>query len=192
MPAVVLASTSPYRRQLLERLGLMFSTEAPGVDEAAVKRELTDPPAIVRVLAAAKANAVAARRRDAIVIGSDQAVVAGGTVLDKPGSRERARAQLEQLQGREHFLLTAVALVHPHGVVEFVDSARLRMRALTAAEIDRYLTADQPFDCAGSYKFESRGIALFERVEAADQTAITGLPLLRLCAELRALGVQLP
>jgi septum formation protein len=192
MAAVVLASTSPYRRQLLERLGLAFSVEPPGVDEAAVKRATTDPAETVRKLAAAKANAVAARRAGAIVIGSDQAVIADGALLDKPGSAAAAHAQLRMLQGREHFLMTAVAIAHAGGVVEFVDTARLVMRKLTAAEIERYVAADQPLDCAGSYKFESRGIALFDRVEAADQTAITGLPLLRLCAELRALGVAVP
>jgi septum formation protein len=191
-PAVVLASTSPYRRQLLERLGLAFTVEAPGVDESAIKRASTDPAETVRKLAAAKANAVAARHAGAIVIGSDQAAVADGAVLDKPGSADAAHAQLQRLQGREHFLMTAVAIVHAGGTVEFVDTARLVMRKLTAAEIERYVAADRPLDCAGSYKFENRGIALFERVEAADQTAITGLPLLRLCAELRALGVTLP
>ncbi|HEX6810020.1 MAG TPA: Maf family protein [Planctomycetota bacterium] len=189
---LVLASTSSYRRRLLERLRLPFTAEAPGVDEAAVKRSLRDPEAVVRDLARRKALAVAARHPEAIVIGSDQCASIDGDILDKPGTDLAAIAQLQRLQGREHELLTATALTHRGTLVEFLDRTRLRMRSLTAAEIERYVAAEQPLDCAGSYRIESLGIALFEHIECEDQTAIVGLPLRRLCEELRKLGVQLP
>jgi len=192
MPELVLASTSPYRRQLLERLGMPFRCEAPGVDEAAVKVRLRDPLAVASELARLKASTVARRHPQAIVIGSDQVATEGGTLLDKPGTAIAASAQLRRLANREHRLHTAVAIAHQHGLVEFVDTAVLHMRPLSEAEITRYVAAESPLDCAGSYKIEGLGIALFQRVECSDHTAITGLPLLRLAAELRALGVAIP
>lgn len=192
MPDLVLASTSPYRRELLARLRLPFACEPPGVDEHAVKRTLREPAVVVVELARQKARAVAARRPDALVIGSDQCACLDGKMLDKPGSQAAACAQLQHLSGRTHELRTAVAIVHPAGVVEWTDVTRLTMRSLTDTEIERYVTAEQPLDCAGSYKIEGLGIALFDRIDSDDQTAIQGLPLLRLCAELRRLGVVLP
>lgn len=191
-PSLILASTSPYRRQLLERLGVAFTAEAPDVDESAVKKELKEPAAVARKLALAKAESVAKKHKGAIVIGCDQVAILDSALLDKPGTAANAIDQLQKLQGREHFLMTAVAIVHKGGVAEFVDTANLSMRKLTKAEIERYVAADEPLDCAGSYKIESRGIALFERIEASDQSSIMGLPLLRLCEELRKLGLQLP
>jgi septum formation protein len=191
-PPLILASTSPYRRQLLERLGVAFTAEAPDVDESAVKREIKEPAAIVRKLALAKAESVAKKHKGATVIGCDQVAILDSALLDKPGTAAAAIEQLQKAQGREHFLMTAVAIVHKGGVAEFVDTANLTMRKLTKAEIERYVAADEPLDCAGSYKIESRGIALFERIEASDQSSIMGLPLLKLCEELRKLGVQLP
>lgn len=192
MPDLVLASTSPYRRELLGRLGLPFVCEAPGVDEAVVKEAQHDPPAIVRELARQKARAVAARRPGTIVIGSDQTACLDGTVLDKPGTVRNACAQLTRLAGRTHELLTAVAIVHAQGLVEWTDVTRLTMRSLSPTEIERYVAAEQPLDCAGSYKIERLGIALFERIDGADWTAIQGLPLLRVAAELRRLGWSVP
>jgi septum formation protein len=209
MPPLVLASTSPYRKALLERLRLPFRCEPPGVDEAAVKRDIAQPGHVVRALALRKAHAVAERFPDAIVIGSDQCACIDGRVLDKPGSAAAARRQLADLQGREHELLTAVAIVSGSGAVEWTnrhavaavrgeqvtewtDRTLLSMRSLTDDELERYVAADEPFDCAGSYRIEGLGIALFERVVTEDQTAIVGLPLLRLCAELRRFGVALP
>jgi len=189
---LILASTSKYRRQLLERLGIPFTCEAPGVDESIAKRELGAPAAIVRELARQKADAVAVRHPRAIVVGSDQGACIDGTMLDKPGTVAAACAQLERLQGRTHELLTAVAIAHGGTRIEFTDVTRLGMRALSRDEIERYVAADRPLDCAGSYKIEGLGIALFERVDCADQTAIMGLPLLRLCHELRGLGFALP
>jgi septum formation protein len=192
MVPLVLASTSSYRRDLLARLRLPFSCEKPGVDEDAAKRSLRDPAAVVAELARQKARAVAVRRPDAIVIGSDQGACLDGTMLDKPGTAANAIAQLTALAGRTHELRTAVAIVHAHGLVEWTDVTRLTMRALAREEIERYVAAEQPLDCAGSYKIEGLGIALFERIESEDQTAIQGLPLLRLSAELRRLGLSVP
>ena len=192
MHPIVLASTSSYRRELLARLQVPFTCDRPGVDEDVVKRSLTDPLAIVQELARQKARAVAARHPAAIVIGSDQAATIDGAVLDKPGTTANAITQLTHLQGRAHRLLTAVAIVHPGGLAEFVDTTTLHMRALSPAEIERYVHTERPLDCAGSYQIEKLGVTLFERIDGGDQTAIIGMPLLRLCHELRRLGVPLP
>ncbi len=192
MTSIVLASTSPYRRQLLQRLGLQFTSEAPGIEEAAIKQAGGEPAAMASALARHKAQAVAARHPQAVVIGSDQIASIDGEVLDKPGTAAAAAAQLRRLQGREHTLLTAVAIANAGEVVDFLDVTRLCMRLLTDSEIERYVAADQPLDCAGSYRIEGLGISLFAGIDCEDQTAIVGLPLLRLCAELRQLGIAVP
>lgn len=191
-PPLILASTSRYRRALLERLGVPFTAIAPDVDEASVKARIGEPDAAAVALARAKAEAVAAEHRDAVVIGSDQIATIDGRILDKPGSAARAIEQLQSLRGRTHRLVTAVAIAHPAGLVEFVDVTSLTMRAVDDAALARYVAAEQPFDCAGSYKIEGRGIALFATISSADQTAIVGLPLLRLAQELRVLGFVIP
>jgi septum formation protein len=192
MLPLVLASTSPYRRQLLERLGVPFDRAAPGVDESSQTSADTTPIEIAQTLARAKAEAVAAQRPGAVVVGSDQVASIDGAILGKPGTAAAAADQLRRLRGRGHELITAVAIAHPGGMAEFVDVTRLWMRDLDDGEIDRYVAADQPLDCAGSYKIERLGVALFAAVECEDQTAITGLPLLRLSAELRQLGYRIP
>jgi len=192
MSELVLASTSPYRRELLQRLRIPFACRAPGIDETAVKATLADPETLARELARRKALAVAALHPAAFVIGSDQVATIDGAILDKPGTAALAVAQLQRLRGREHRLLTAVAVAHPGGLVEFLDVTRLCMRSLDDAEIERYVAQDQPLDCAGSYKIESLGIALFAGISAEDHSAIVGLPLLRLAAELRQLGWSIP
>lgn len=187
-PALVLASTSRYRAALLERLGLPFEVVAPDVDEAALPGQELAPGALAARLAEAKALAVQRRRARAVVIGSDQVCACGGEVLGKPLTRERAVEQLLRLQGRAHELWTAVCIANPGGLVAFHDRTRLFMRTRTRAQLERYVDVDQPFDCAGSYRLEASGIALFERIESEDHTAIVGLPLLRLVRELAALG----
>jgi septum formation protein len=188
MRTLVLASTSRYRRQLLERLGVPFECVAPGVDEDTFKAVEQNPERLAQRLARAKAEDVARRHPEAVVIGSDQVAEVGGAILGKPGTAAAAVEQLLRLQGREHRLITAVALATPDEVVEFTDVTVLRMRRLDRAALLRYVEADQPLDCAGSYKIEARGRALFEAVESADHTAITGLPLLWLKGELVRLG----
>lgn len=191
---LVLASGSPYRRALLERLGLSFRAVAPPVDEAALARAHADRPPgeLTALLAEAKARGVADREPDAIVIGSDQLACLDGQPLGKPGTPRRAADQLARLAGRTHELITSLAVLHRGERQTHRDVTRLTMRPLTPGEIDRYLAADQPWDCAGSYKIEQRGIALFQAIETDDFTAITGLPLIALTTLLRRLGYPVP
>lgn len=191
---LVLASTSAYRRDLLARLGLAFEQEAPGVDESAWKAKGATPRELARQLAAAKARAVATALGDdgAVVIGSDQVCALGDLVLGKPGDAANAVDQLRVLRGRTHEIVTAVCIVGAGGAWEHTDVARLRMRDLDDGALMRYVAADEPYDCAGSYKLEARGIALFDAIECADHTAIVGLPLVALTGELARRGFRLP
>jgi len=189
-PPLILASTSRYRRALLERIGLPFEVEAPGGDEEV--GDLRDPVAIVHELSLRKARAVAERRPDALVIGSDQVLALDDEVLGKPGTPARAREQLVKLSGRDHHLITGVALVHRGAGLELVDHEdfRLVFRTLSADEIARYVELDDPVDCAGSYKLESRGIWLVDHLDGQDESSIIGLPLIKLVGMLRAVGVS--
>jgi len=187
---LVLASTSRYRRELLSRLRLPFVVEAPEIDERPLDGEA--PAATALRLALAKANAVAARRADAVVIGSDQVADLDGQGVGKPGDHARATAQLRALRGRTVVFQTAVAVVC--AATGFAESAlvpvAVRMRDLSDAEIERYLRAEQPYDCAGSAKIETLGIALVESVASDDPTALIGLPLIRTCELLRRAGID--
>jgi septum formation protein len=191
---LILASTSPYRRALLGRLGVPFRTQAPSIDEDALKARLgpIDPADLAVNLADAKAALLAAGEPSRIVVACDQLVSWQGEVLGKPGSARAAADQLRRLAGTAHDLITALTVAHVGQMHRYQDVARLTMRPLTETEIARYIAADRPFDCAGSYKIEQRGIALFERVEAADYSAIMGLPLIALTTILRTLGVPVP
>ena len=187
---LVLASTSRYRRELLERLCLPFDVVAPGVDEAALPGETPAETAIR--LALAKADAVAAIDGEAVVIGSDQIADLDGRGLGKPGDHTHATAQLASMRGRTVVFQTAVAVVCTAlsvRVAEIVPVA-VRFRNLSDAEIERYLRAETPYDCAGSAKIETLGIALVESVASDDPTALIGLPLIRTCALLRLAGID--
>lgn len=188
MPSLILASTSRYRQELLARLRLPFEAVAPQVDETPLPGE--SPAALAERLALAKARAVAATRPDAVVIGSDQVADLDGEALGKPGSHEAAQAQLRRMSGREVVFQTAVAVVAPGLAAIERAEVRVRFRDLTDAAIDSYLHADQPYDCAGSAKVESLGIALLDAVESDDPTALIGLPLIRTCQLLRRAGVE--
>jgi septum formation protein len=189
--ALVLASTSRYRRELLSRLRLPFDCAAPGVDETT--REDEAPADLVVRLARAKASAVARGRPDACVIGSDQLAEFDGRVLGKPGSPERACEQLASMSGREVIFLTALCVMRgEHEVGLHVDRTIVRFRALSPAEIARYVDAEEPLDCAGSFKSEGLGITLFEAIETRDPTALVGLPLIATARLLRAAGFDLP
>ena len=194
MPELVLASTSSYRRALLERLGVPFRCRAPLVDEESLKDEARDldPRALAGRLATAKAESLIRDEPKAILIGGDQLVAFAGRVFGKPGTVEGAVDQLAAMAGRSHDLITAMAIRHEGRTILHTDVTTLRMRPLTRAEIERYVAADRPLDCAGAYKLESRGIALFERIDSADHTAITGLPLVALTTILRELGYSIP
>ena len=190
--ALVLASSSVHRRQLLERLGLPFECAPPGVDEAPLAGE--SPAALATRLAPAKALAVARERNDAIVIGSDQVALRGEQVLGKPGDAERCRAQLAASSGCELTFLTAVCVVAAGGAQTFehIDRTIVQMRVLDHAEIARYVAQDRPWDCAGGFKAESLGVALVSRIETVDPTALTGLPLIWLAGVLRDCGLSVP
>lgn len=190
--ALVLASSSVHRRQLLERLGLPFECAPPGVDEAPLAGE--SPAALATRLARAKALAVARERNDAIVIGSDQVALRGEQVLGKPGDAERCRAQLAASSGCELTFLTAVCVVAAGGAQTFehIDRTIVQMRVLDHAEIARYVAQDRPWDCAGGFKAESLGVALMNRIETVDPTALTGLPLIWLAGVLRDCGLSVP
>ena len=192
MPDLVLASTSPYRRSLLKRLGVPFHCVAPRVDEEALKDPSLPPRALAMLLARAKAESLSTSQPGAVILGSDQLVAFQGLVFGKPGDAGRAVEQLMAMAGHTHELITAVAVRHPAGLVEHTDVTTLWMRPLGRDEVERYVAADRPFDCAGSYKLEERGIALFERIESADHTAITGLPLIAVTTILRGLGFGVP
>jgi septum formation protein len=191
-PALILASTSRYRRELLARLHLAFDCEAPGVDETALPGEA--PLALAQRLAHLKAVSVAARHPGAVVIGSDQVAELDGRALGKPGSHARALEQLRACRGREVLFHTAVCVVDgPRAASHtFVDATRVEFRALTDAEIERYLHTEQPFDCAGSFKSEGLGASLFVAVRNEDPAALIGLPLIALADALRRCGYRLP
>ena len=189
---LILASTSPYRRELFSRLGVPFRALAPGVDEDAFKAEPGTPRELAERLAVAKATALAADHPDSTLIGSDQVVAFGGEILGKPGTLENAVGQLVRMAGHSHELITAMAVWHRGAIHTHTDVATLWMRPLDREAIARVVEADRPIDCAGGYKLEARGIALFERIESADQTAIVGLPLMALTTILRALGYPIP
>jgi septum formation protein len=187
---LILASTSPYRRELLQRLRLPFECVRPEVDEQPLQAE--SPAQLVRRLARAKADAVAARFPQAWVIGSDQAADLDGHILGKPGGRAAAIAQLSAMGGRTVRFHTAVSLRCGAHALAAVDLTQVRFRALSAAEIERYVDAEQPFDCAGSFKCEGLGIGLFEAIESHDPTALVGLPLIALAGLLREAGYAVP
>ena len=187
-PRLVLASTSRYRRELLERLRVDFGVISPEVDESPHVGEA--PSALAVRLARDKAVAGARRDRDAIVIGSDQVCEFEGTAFGKPGSHDAAIEQLRRFSGREAAFHTAVAVARDAGawVEHDLATVRVRFRVLDDASIERYLRIEQPYDCAGSAKSETLGIALLESIESDDPTALVGLPLIRSCRLLRAAG----
>ena len=196
-PALILASTSTYRRDLLARLRLPFSCIAPGIDET--RRAGERPLALAQRLARAKASAVALEHPEAWVIGSDQvAARAEGSaeeqILGKPGTEARCVEQLRGCSGRSVSFLTAVAVVRHEGRLahEFLDITRVSFRTLEEAAIARYVALERPFDCAGGFKSEGLGITLCESIENADPSALIGLPLIRLSAVLRSIGFELP
>jgi septum formation protein len=188
---LILASTSAYRRQLLERLRIPFIVISPEVDESALVDEAPEP--LARRLALAKAQAVAVRHPECVVIGSDQVADLAGEALGKPHTHARAVAQLQRMRGHTVIFQTAVAVVCQATAFAQVELApvSVRFKPLTDAQIEHYLQLEQPYDCAGSAKSEGLGIALLERIENDDPTALVGLPLIRTCLLLEAAGLKL-
>jgi septum formation protein len=189
--ALVLGSTSRYRRELLERLRVPFTVAAPDVDETPLPGEL--PLALAQRLALAKAQVVAAKFPHAVVIGSDQVADLHGEPLGKPGTHARATDQLRRMRGQVVVFQTALAVVclETGFVQQDVAAVRVLFRQLSDAEIEAYLIAEEPYDCAGSAKSEGLGIALLERIDNDDPTALVGLPLIRTARMIRAAGVKL-
>jgi septum formation protein len=189
-PRLILGSTSRYRRELLTRLRLPFEVEAPGVDETPRPGEA--PAALAQRLALEKARAVAARHPQDVVIGSDQVADLAGEPLGKPGDHARAVAQLQRMSGQRVVFQTALAVVRRDTGFEAVDLAAVSVtfRTLSDAEIETYLRLDEPYDCAGSARSESLGVALLSAIDSDDPTALVGLPLIRTCALLRAAGLD--
>jgi septum formation protein len=188
---LILGSTSVYRRELLGRLRIPFSVESPHVDEAALPGEA--PAALAQRLALAKARAVAERFPEAVVIGSDQVADLDGNALGKPGEHARAVLQLRQMSGKTVIFQTAIAMVCLASGFsqEALAPVKVKFRELSDAEIENYLQTEKPYDCAGSAKSEGLGIALLERIDNDDPTALVGLPLIRTAALLRAAGIDL-
>lgn len=191
MPALILASTSVYRRELLARLRLSFDCARPEVDESVQPGEA--PSDVAQRLSLAKAVAISARHPEAVVIGSDQVAELDGQALGKPGGRDGAIAQLTAMSGRAVLFRTGVAVQRSgEPALSALDTTTVRFRAVTRREIERYVDAEQPFDCAGSFKSEGLGIALFEAIETVDPTALIGLPLIATARLLRSAGFELP
>ena len=187
---LLLGSTSPYRRELLARLRIPCEVAAPEVDETAYPSET--PKQLACRLAMAKARAVAARFPSHVVIGSDQVADLDGLALGKPGDHARAVLQLQQMRGQTVVFQTAVAVVCRESGFAQMDLAQVQVkfRELSDAQIEAYLLAEMPYDCAGSAKSEGLGIALLERIDNDDPSALVGLPLIRTCRMLEAAGVR--
>lgn len=190
-PPLILASTSPFRRSLLERLGVPFTTAAPEVDET--RRPGEPPRELVLRLAQTKAGAVAPKHPDGLIIGSDQVACIDDVVLGKPGDRERAVDQLMRASGREVAFHTGLCLLNAATgrTQTCCEPFRVHFRSLTRTRIEGYLDRERPFNCAGSFKSEGLGIALFERLDGDDPNALVGLPLIRLITMLESEGVNL-
>ena len=192
MPSLVLASTSIYRKRLLERLELPFVTDRPELDENPLSEEL--PTATAERLALAKAHAVAGRHPGTLIIGSDQVAHSGTQIFGKPGTIERAIEQLQAMRGKSIFFHTALCLLDSRDGSHQIEavSTEARFRPLSDQEIERYVRRELPLDCAGSAKSESLGISLLEYMRGDDPTALVGLPLIALCRMLRKVGIAVP
>jgi septum formation protein len=189
---IILASTSPYRRQLLERLKLPFSVASPQIDETRLPGEM--PRELVLRLSESKARAVITSHKGALIIGSDQVAVLNGEILGKPGNRGNAIVQLQKCSGSSVIFHTGLCLLDADSEEMQLEDVlfEVKFRVLLPQQIERYVDHERPFDCAGSFKAESLGISLFEYMRGDDPTALIGLPLIRLTTMLQNAGIQLP
>lgn len=192
MPAITLASSSPYRRDLLARLGLNFNCISPNIDESANPGE--SPEALVLRLAEQKAHAVTRQDQSGLIIASDQVASFAGEILTKPGDYERAHAQLSACSGQAVVFYTSLALFNTetNHLQCSVETTRVHFRPLSSEQISRYLQQEQPYDCAGSFKVEGLGISLFSAIESEDPNSLIGLPLIRLVEFLGNEGIAVP
>lgn len=190
---IVLASGSPYRQSLLRQIRMPFEVAVPGVNEKAIKDMEHSPQDLAIILAKMKGESVLLTHPNAIIIAADQVAHFNGKILSKPGSKEKAQAQLEALQGSTHELLTALWVHHPsHGAKTHLETARIRIRSLSSETISRYLELDQPYDCAGAYKIEQVGLSLIQEIQCADINSVVGLPMIALNNILREWNLPLP
>lgn len=203
---IILASTSPYRKELLEKVGLTFEARAPQIDEAAFQKKISDPRELATTLAQEKALSVQAAYAKAptsaqsssshshpsVFIGSDQVVALGQKIYGKAHKPELAQQQLRELSGKTHQILTALCVVRGSSVWGHLNVSEMFMRNLSDAQIARYVERDSPLDCAGSYKIEQSGISLFSKIICEDFTAIQGLPMIALYNHLIELGAKIP
>ena len=192
LPPIVLASSSSYRRELLSRLQLPFTCHSPDIDETPQANESAQ--ALVQRLALSKARALAQHYPQHIIIGSDQVAVLDGKIIGKPLHAEGATQQLSAASGRSLVFLTGLAVIDTRTQIEQVDLVpfTVHFRTLNAAQIQRYIAAEQPFDCAGSFKSEGLGVSLFQATEGSDATSLVGLPLIRLCDMPNVCGIAMP
>ena len=188
MKNLILASSSTYRKKLLLRIASDFSVIKPKLDEDDFKKHISEPKILAETLAEQKALEVFKNHPEAVVIASDQLVSLDGEILGKPHNFEGAFNQLTKMQGKPHHLFTSVCVMNKDRKEIYTDETILKMKALDEAQIELYINLDEPFDCAGSYKIEEHGIALFESIETNDHTAITGLPLIKLSMLLEEFG----
>lgn len=189
---IVLASSSPYRKELLERLNIPFACKSPNIDESRLNQEA--PETYVERLAIAKATALAEEYPEHLIIGSDQCSVVDGDIVGKPGRREAAIAQLQASSGKTLTFLTGLAVINPLSGWQRTAISRFQVefRDLSQAEIERYIDAEQPLDCAGSFKSERLGVSLTRAMRGDDPSALVGLPLIQLSAFLREYGINCP
>lgn len=191
---IILASSSPYRKELLNKLGIPFTCQKPHVNEDSLTAELLSQNAtaeqVAEALSRAKAAQVAAEAPSALIIAGDQLLSFEGRIFNKPLTHETATNQLSQLNGKEHLLITAITLLTPKKSWHLNHITRLKMKTLSQQEIQDYLKQDQPYDCAGSYKIESHGLILFERIDCDDFSAIQGIPMIWLSNRLKEAGYE--
>lgn len=188
---LILASGSKYRASLLNKFDINFEQQSPDVDEDYYKDKIQDPKQLAIELAYQKSKNVFKNSDNALCIGSDQVACIGTEILGKPGNKKNAIEQLKKLNGKRHFLITAVCLLSKEHKIEFCDVTELSMHKLEESQICRYVDLDNPLDCAGSYKLEEHGISLFEEIKTNDHTAITGLPLIELSKHLMNCGFNI-
>jgi septum formation protein len=192
MKEIILASKSPYRKELLERLGIEFTCVNSSYDESILKKTIINPEDLTQKLATGKAKKVQENHKSSIIIGSDQVCYHDSMILGKTGSIEKSFHQLKSMQGSEHLLVTSYCILFEDKEIIRTVTTKLEMRSLTDLQINNYLRQDNPIDCAGSYKLELNGISLMKNIQTTDYTAIIGLPLIHLANDLIDIGVSIP
>lgn len=192
MQKIILASSSPYKKELLMRLGIEFEVEDSGLDEDIYKETIKNPTKLTQILAKEKALLLHRKFQKAVIIGADQICLFEGTIMGKTNSLEKSYEQLMKMQGKTHELITSYFIKSPDREVIRTNITKLTLRKLSSAQIKNYLSQDNPIDCAGSYKLELKGIGLMEKIETNDHTAIVGLPLLMIGNDLVDFGFSIP